>query len=121
MRVLALQCFGEILEATMALGHLADRYSWIYSARKARRFSDKRRTTAAPGSAMQTGLAPVKQAKLFLQGEWVDTAETVPVFDKFSGEQIGDVSCASREQVDAAVSAAALSFRNEPLSAHRRA
>ncbi len=63
----------------------------------------------------------MKQAKLFLQGEWVDTAETVPVSDKFSGEQIGEVSCASREQVDAAVASAACSFRKDPLSAHRRA
>ena len=62
----------------------------------------------------------MKQARLFLQGDWVQTADTIPVYDKFSGENIGEASRASRKQVDDAVSAAALSFRNNPLSAHRR-
>lgn len=56
-----------------------------------------------------------------MQGEWVQTSETIPVFDKFSGEKIGEASRASREQVDAAVAAAARSFHEHSLSAHRRA
>lgn len=63
----------------------------------------------------------MKQAKLFIQGEWIETANKIPVFDKFSGEQIGEASRASREQVDAAIASAAASFRDHPLSAHRRA
>lgn len=63
----------------------------------------------------------MRHAKLFLQGEWVETQHTIPVFDKFSGEQIGSASRASREQVNGAVSAAGTSFRDHQLSAHCRA
>ena len=59
-------------------------------------------------------------APLFLDGAWVDGAESFPVFDKFTGAQIGVAGRASRKQVDDAVRAARASFERERLDAQRR-
>jgi acyl-CoA reductase-like NAD-dependent aldehyde dehydrogenase len=63
----------------------------------------------------------MREAKLFIQGEWIRSRETSPVFDKFSGEENGRASHASRGEVNAAVAAAKLSYEENPLPAHRRA
>lgn len=60
------------------------------------------------------------RAPLLIGGAWVAGAETFPVFDKFTGEQIGEAERATREQVDAAVAAARMSFERERLDAQRR-
>jgi len=71
--------------------------------------------TASPTAAVVRWHAP-----LFVDGAWVDGAESFPVFDKFTGEQIGVAGRASREQVDAAVRAARASFERERLDPQRR-
>jgi succinate-semialdehyde dehydrogenase/glutarate-semialdehyde dehydrogenase len=60
------------------------------------------------------------RARLLIAGEWVAGATADPVFDKFTGEQIGEVDRASREQVDAAIAAARRSFEEHPLDAQQR-
>jgi acyl-CoA reductase-like NAD-dependent aldehyde dehydrogenase len=60
------------------------------------------------------------RAPLFLDGAWVESAETTPVFDKFTGEQIGVAARATREHVDRAVRAARASFERDRLDAQRR-
>ena len=52
---------------------------------------------------------------LLIAGEWVGTETTVPVKDKFTGEVIGWVGSATREDVDAAVGAAAATFQRDLL------
>ena len=60
------------------------------------------------------------QAPLFLDGAWVDGSESSPVYDKFTGREIGQVARATREQVDRAVHAARRSFEREHLDGQRR-
>ena len=60
------------------------------------------------------------RAPLFVNGAWVDGIESTPVFDKFTGEQIGLAARATREQVDRAVGGARASFERERLDAQRR-
>jgi acyl-CoA reductase-like NAD-dependent aldehyde dehydrogenase len=64
----------------------------------------------------------VRRARLLIGGEWSSGAGTFPVFDKFTGEQIGEADRASAEQVAAAVAAARHSFetiRLEPYVRYR--
>src|SRR5687768_4743685 len=60
------------------------------------------------------------RAPLFLNGVWIDGAESVPVFDKFTGGQIGVAARASREHVEEAVRGARTSFERERLDGQRR-
>src|SRR5438067_10645152 len=61
------------------------------------------------------------RARLFIDGAWVDgSAGTRPIFDKYSGETIGIVDQASREQVDAAIVAARRSFDRTVLDPQQR-
>jgi len=60
------------------------------------------------------------RAPLFLNGAWVDGLESSPVFDKFTGDQIGVGTSATRDQVDGAVRGARQSFENERLDGQRR-
>jgi succinate-semialdehyde dehydrogenase/glutarate-semialdehyde dehydrogenase len=62
----------------------------------------------------------LRRARLLIGGEWTDGVESFPVHDKFSGELIGHADRASRQQVDAAVAAAAASFRTNRLDAYER-
>jgi succinate-semialdehyde dehydrogenase / glutarate-semialdehyde dehydrogenase len=63
----------------------------------------------------------VNRSRLLINGVWVDgAAGTRVVTDKYSGEEIGVVDQASREQVDAAVAAARRSFERTPLDAQER-
>ena len=55
------------------------------------------------------------RAPLLIGGTWIEDGDTFPVYDKFSGEPLGDAVRATRAQVDEAVTAAALSFEREPL------
>ena len=56
-----------------------------------------------------------RRARLLIDGQWTAGAETFHVFDKFTGEPIGDADRASREQVDQAVAAARRSFETTRL------
>lgn len=60
------------------------------------------------------------RAPLLIDGRWTDGNVSFPVFDKFTGEQIGEAAHATREQTDAAVTAARISFERDPLDAQRR-
>jgi succinate-semialdehyde dehydrogenase/glutarate-semialdehyde dehydrogenase len=60
------------------------------------------------------------RAPLFLNGGWVEGREAIPVFDKFTGGQIGVAARATRELVDQAVGGARASFERDRLDAQRR-
>ena len=60
------------------------------------------------------------RAPLFVNGAWVDGAESSPVFDKFTGAPIGVAARATRDQVAGAVLGARASFEREPLDGQRR-
>lgn len=61
-----------------------------------------------------------RRAMLLIGGEWTPGAETVPVYDKFTGETIGEADRASRAQVTQAVSAARRSFETHRLEPYDR-
>ncbi len=61
-----------------------------------------------------------RRAKLLIGGEWVEGIGRIPVFDKFSGELIGETDRASRDQVNAAVAAARRSFETRTLDPYDR-
>lgn len=62
-----------------------------------------------------------KTHKLFVGGKWVDDKEFMPVIDKFTGEVIGNVFVASRDTVNAAISAAHAAFPSwSRTPAHKR-
>lgn len=62
-----------------------------------------------------------RRARLLVDGTWTDgKAGSRPVLDKYSGETIGIVEAASREQVDAAVAAALRSFERAVLDPQQR-
>jgi succinate-semialdehyde dehydrogenase/glutarate-semialdehyde dehydrogenase len=61
-----------------------------------------------------------RRAKLLIGGEWVEGVRTIPVFDKFSGELIGEADRASEEQVNAAVAAARRSFGSRVMDPYDR-
>lgn len=61
-----------------------------------------------------------RRARLFIGGRWVDGVGDVQVFDKFTGNVIGQAAVASREQVDDAIAGAHRSFETVRLDPHRR-
>ena len=64
---------------------------------------------------------PIPHAGLLIDGEWQPgSGPTLNVTDKFTGDVIGAVECAGREQVDAAVAAAASSFARTQLDPNQR-
>ena len=58
--------------------------------------------------------------KLFIAGEWIETAETAAVRDKYSGREIGRVGIADRELTERAVGAARTAFASEEIAPYRR-
>jgi succinate-semialdehyde dehydrogenase/glutarate-semialdehyde dehydrogenase len=62
----------------------------------------------------------LRRARLLIDGRWVEGADQMPVYDKFSGRLLGHADRASREQVDAAVAAAHRSFQTVKLDAQER-
>jgi succinate-semialdehyde dehydrogenase/glutarate-semialdehyde dehydrogenase len=60
------------------------------------------------------------RAPLFLNGAWNEGSETFSVFDKFSGDEIGMASRATRDQVNDAVRSAKASFERERLDGQQR-
>jgi acyl-CoA reductase-like NAD-dependent aldehyde dehydrogenase len=70
---------------------------------------------------MPMGKSDLKQAKLYVDGDWIEGAGTYPVYDKFSGELIGHGHSASQGMVTTAVEAAKKSFDASPLEPAVRA
>jgi succinate-semialdehyde dehydrogenase/glutarate-semialdehyde dehydrogenase len=70
--------------------------------------------------ASSTTAAVRWRAPLFLNGAWVDGGDSFPVFDKFTGDEIGVAARATRDQLDAAVRGARASFERERLDGQRR-
>ena len=61
------------------------------------------------------------RGRLLIGGQWqTGTRPPLDVLDKFTGAVIGTVECAGREQVAAAITAAAQSFQDAPLDAQQR-
>ena len=57
---------------------------------------------------------------MFIAGTWCKGTDSSPVFDKFSGALLGTVERASKDQVDAAVTAARHSFETVKLEPYER-
>ncbi len=57
---------------------------------------------------------------LLLGGDRVETADSIPVLDKFTGEQVAAVAAADAGAVGAAADAAASAFRTSELPTHER-
>ncbi|QSO47299.1 aldehyde dehydrogenase family protein [Alicyclobacillus mengziensis] len=57
---------------------------------------------------------------LWIDGEWIDTEEKVPVLNKYTGEIIAHVSQATREHVRKAVEGAQRAMQEHPLSVQER-
>lgn len=60
------------------------------------------------------------RARLLIDGAWTEGVSTFDVYDKYTGQTIGCADRASREQVQAAVGAAARSFEATRLDATQR-
>src|SRR5262245_8751970 len=64
------------------------------------------------------------RGRLLIGGDWEDGARPpLDVHDKFTGDVIGTVDCAGRDQVEAAVAAALASFKScqlDPQERYRR-
>ena len=77
-------------------------------------------TASTPQTGTDVSASDARRARLLIDGRWTDGVSTFPVYDKFSGGQIGVADRASREQVNAAVSAAHRSFTEHKLDASER-
>ncbi len=72
-------------------------------------------------AASSTTDVQLRRSRLFIDGAWIDgAAGTRAVLDKYTGNEIGIVDQASREQVAAAVAAARRSFERTVLDAQQR-
>ncbi len=60
------------------------------------------------------------EARLLIEGEWVDGAARMPVLDKYRLIPCGQLHLPSREQVRATVASAHKAWRDSPLSAYDR-
>jgi succinate-semialdehyde dehydrogenase/glutarate-semialdehyde dehydrogenase len=61
-----------------------------------------------------------RRARLLIGGDWHAGDSAVPVFDKFSGAQIGEADRASQAQVTQAIAAAKRSFHDHVLAPYDR-
>ncbi|QIA27641.1 aldehyde dehydrogenase family protein [Thermaerobacter sp. PB12/4term] len=62
----------------------------------------------------------VRTYGLFIDGHWVERDENLPVRNKYTGEVIGYVARATRDDVERAVTAAQRAYRENPLPPYRR-
>lgn len=61
-----------------------------------------------------------QKLSLYINGEFQDTKEYIPVFHKFTGEKIAEISKAEKIDVTRAVKLADDVFRKNPLSSYQR-
>lgn len=57
---------------------------------------------------------------IYINGKWVETKDTIPVVDKYSGEIFATVCASSPSEVDDAVTAAVKAFKSGSLSPYQR-
>jgi acyl-CoA reductase-like NAD-dependent aldehyde dehydrogenase len=57
---------------------------------------------------------------LLINGKWIETDERISVFNKYNGEEIGQVSAASKEHIRLAVQSARQAMKQRPLSMEDR-
>jgi acyl-CoA reductase-like NAD-dependent aldehyde dehydrogenase len=62
----------------------------------------------------------MEQKKLFIDGEWLETEETHPIYNKYSGELFARVSKAGKREVERAVAAAETAFQSTPFPPEHR-
>lgn len=58
--------------------------------------------------------------KMYINGEWKDSETKMPVFDKYTGEQIATYAASTVEDVNLAVKAARKSLKEHPLTPDAR-
>nr|WP_027417876.1 aldehyde dehydrogenase family protein [Aneurinibacillus terranovensis] len=61
-----------------------------------------------------------KEYRLYMNGEWVDTKERIPVYHKYSGELIASIAKAEKHHVEDAVTFAQKTFRESTLTPYER-
>jgi len=61
-----------------------------------------------------------QKLSLYINGENIETEKYLPVFHKFTGEKIAEISKAERTDVTRAVSSAEDVFKNNPLTPYKR-
>ncbi|MFY0545954.1 aldehyde dehydrogenase family protein [Brevibacillus sp. H7] len=69
---------------------------------------------------MEGTKANVQHYRLYINGRWVETGETIPVTHKYTGEVIASIAKARREHVEAAVTHAQEVFRESGLTPFQR-
>ncbi|UOQ92660.1 aldehyde dehydrogenase family protein [Halobacillus shinanisalinarum] len=62
----------------------------------------------------------VKQFKLYIDGEWIDTDEVVNVANKYTHDTYVQVAKASEKEVDQAIGAAERAFTEQQMSPYKR-
>ncbi|GAE93376.1 aldehyde dehydrogenase [Gracilibacillus boraciitolerans JCM 21714] len=62
----------------------------------------------------------MKQFKIFVDGNWIDTEDKLEVLDKYSQEVYAEVAKADEQTVDKAISSASSAFEREKLSPAKR-
>lgn len=63
----------------------------------------------------------MRSYKMYVNGEWRDSKEQKPVYDKYTGEQVASYAVTSVAEVDEAVAAAKKSFEENKLTPSQRA
>ena len=58
--------------------------------------------------------------KMYVNGEWRDSALVNPVYDKFTGEQYAEYAVTSEQEVDEAITSAKKSFKEHQLTGTER-
>ena len=58
--------------------------------------------------------------KMYVNGEWRESASVNPIYEKFSGKQYAEYAVTSEEEVNEAISAAKKSFEEVKLNATDR-
>jgi len=62
----------------------------------------------------------VNQEKLFIDGQWIETAEKLQVYNKFTGELFAEVSIADEKTVDQAIDVGVRAHKNTPFASDVR-
>lgn len=62
----------------------------------------------------------VKKYRLYINGEWIETEEVIPIYHKYSGEVIAYIAKSKKEHVQAAVAQAQKVFKASTLTPYRR-
>jgi acyl-CoA reductase-like NAD-dependent aldehyde dehydrogenase len=58
--------------------------------------------------------------KLFINGEWVETMDVHPIYNKYSGELFAEVHIADKEHVEEAITSSLHAFKHVPFTPEHR-